>query len=221
MKAVIFDLDGTLINSSIHFKKMKFEIIQYLEEVGVEPGLLNDRMLNFEITNSALEYLRQKGFSDEETRRVLSKIAEIMNRVELESLNDAALVEGVSETLKALKSKGLKLGIMTRSCREYAEKVLEKFGLSEYFDAVVARDDVEKPKPDPEHAFHLLRLLSVSAEDALFVGDHWSDAECAKKVRLNFLLIKRRGQDVEALKEFDCQAIERMEDIVELVEAAQ
>ena len=61
LRAVIFDLDETLIHSKIDFKKMKFEIISFLQYMGVTPGLLNDRMLNVEITRVAVENLRGKG----------------------------------------------------------------------------------------------------------------------------------------------------------------
>ncbi|MCW4020129.1 MAG: HAD family phosphatase, partial [Candidatus Bathyarchaeota archaeon] len=151
MKAVIFDLDGTLINSAIDFKKIKSWVIGYLQSVGVTHGLLNAGMLNFKIISIAVEHLRTKGFSEERIKRVLGKVSKIMNQVELESLKGATLVEGVPETLKALKARGLKLGVITRSCRECAEKILAQFGLRGFFDAIVARDDVENSKPNPEH----------------------------------------------------------------------
>ena len=216
MKAVIFDLDGTLINSVIPFEKMKQMMIAYLESVGVSPGLLNDCMLNFEITGKAEEDLRAKGFPEEQIRTILGRVSEIMNRVELESVDSAAATEGVREALRDLKANGLKLGVMTRGCREYAQKVLGRFGLREYFDAVVARDDVEKPKPNPEHAFHLLSLLGVSAAEALYVGDHWSDAECAKHAGLGFVLFRRPGQETRPPGESSFKAVDDIRDVVSL-----
>ncbi len=219
MKAVIFDLDGTLINSVIPFEKMKQMIIAYLESVGVTPGLLKDLMLNFEITGKAVEDLRAKRFTEEEITTVLERVSEIMNRVELESVESAVVTEGVRAALRDLKKKGLKLGVMTRGCREYAERVLVRLGLRECFHAVVARDDVEKPKPDPEHAFHLLGLLGVSAAEALYVGDHWSDAECARQAGLGFVLFRRPGQDTQPSGEFSFEAVDDIRDIVKLVTA--
>lgn len=191
LKAVIFDLDGTLINSAIPFKKMKTRIIKYLEDAGVTPGLLNEEMLNFEITRKAVDDLKSKGFSEKYIKKTLDEVSNLMNEVELESSDDASLIPGVPETLKALKDQGLKLGLMTRSCRKYAEKILGKFGLRRYFDVILARDDIENPKPDPSHAIELLKLLNVSAEETLFIGDHWSDAECAKSSGLKFVLFRR------------------------------
>jgi len=192
LKTIIFDLDGTLINSAIPFKKMKTRIIKHLEDIGVTSGLLNEDMLNFEITRKAIDDLKSKGFSQKYIKKVLDEVSNIMNEVALESSDGASLIPGVPETLKTLKNQGLKLGLMTRSCRKYAEKVLEKFDLRKYFDAIIARDDVEYPKPDPSHAIRLLELLNVHAEEAMFVGDHWSDAECAKRSGLKFVLFERK-----------------------------
>lgn len=217
MKAVIFDLDGTLINSVIPFEKMKKMTIAYLESVGVAPGLLNKRMLNFEITGKATKDLRAKGAMEEQMTAILGRVSEIMNRVELESVDSAASTEGVREALSDLKARGLKLGVMTRGCRKYAERVLGRLGLRDYFDAVVARDDVEKPKPNPEHAFHLLSLLGVSAAEALYVGDHWSDAECAEQAGLGFVLFRRPGQDTQPSGEFSFEAVDDIRDVVNLV----
>jgi len=61
LRAVIFDLDETLIHSGIDFKKMKSETIKFLQGVGVAHELLNNRMLNVEITRVAVENLRGKG----------------------------------------------------------------------------------------------------------------------------------------------------------------
>ncbi len=216
LKAVIFDLDETLIHSKIDFKKMKLRIITFLQCVGVRRGLLDDKMLNVEIINAATENLRRKGFSEEEIQRVLAKAEKIMNQVELESVDGAITIDGVSETLEALKTKGVMIGVMTNSCREYTEKVLTKFGLMQQVDVIVARDDVNQPKPSPEHAFHMLRLLGVSADDAVLVGDHWLDAKCAKESGLKFILVRRQGLN-SALKEYSYQTVKSIREIVNVV----
>ena len=217
MQAVVFDLDGTLVDSVIDFRKMKHMMIEHLESVGVTGGILNDNMLNFEITGKAEENLRAKGFTKEHIEKSLERVTEIMNQVELESIDRATAIEGAAEALEALKAKGLKLGVMTRGCREYAEKVLERLGLRRYFDAVVARDDVEKPKPNPEHAFHLLSLLAVSPEETLYVGDRWADAECARRAGLHFVLFGRPGHDHGPLKDSSLQVVDSIRDVVGLV----
>ena len=202
LKAVIFDLDGTLINSAIPFKKMKRLVIRYLEDAGVTHGLLNDEMLNSEITSLAAEDLKARDFPERYIKRVLSGVSDLMNRIEIESLDAASLIDGVPEALRLLKERGFRIGLLTSSCREYAEKILRRFNIRGYFDAILARDDVEYPKPNPTHALELLKLLNVSARDAVFIGDHLSDIECAVKSGMKFILFRRDNcaEDLDVLK---------------------
>ena len=140
-----------------------------------------------------------------------------MNEVELESLDEASIISGVPETLKALRERGLKIGLMTRSCREYAEKILEKFNLRKYFDVVIARDDVENPKPDPAHAMRILDLLDVSADETLFIGDHWSDMECAKRSGLKFVLFSLKEDNMQ-LSISDVPKIREMKSVLKIID---
>ena len=213
LKAVIFDLDGTLINSAIPFKEMKRKVIAFLHANGVDDRLLNEDMLSAEIIDLAICYLQRKGSSENQVSEILFQVSNIMNEVELQSTGNATLIEGVPQTLLVLKERGLKLGVMTRGCREYTRKILTKFSLNRYFDAVVARDDVDQPKPNPEHAFHVLKLLGVKAQETLFIGDHWSDAECAKQAGLNFVFVSH-GQGVEKVQELGYPIIDNINDVV-------
>ena len=213
LKAVIFDLDGTLINSAIPFKEMKRKVIAFLHANGVDERLLNKDMLSTEIIDLAICCLQQKGSSENQITEILAQVSNIMNKVELQSIENAAVIEGVPRTLRALKEQGLKLGVMTRSCSEYTHKILSKFSLNRYFDAIAARDDVDQPKPNPEHAFHVLKLLGVKVQETLFIGDHWSDAECAKQAGLNFVFVSH-GQGVEKVQELGYPIINNINDIV-------
>jgi len=216
---VIFDLDGTLIDSKIDFRKMKRRNIRLLEASGVEQGLLTQAMLNYDIERRAVEDLRTKGVSEEEIRRVFQKVSEIMNEIELEAIQDAQLLDGVAETLEKLKKLGLKIGIMTRSCREYANRIVEKFDLKKLIDVVAARDDVLKPKPDPEHPRHLMKILGVKPSETILIGDHPMDALCAKNIGMKFFLIPKRDTDFKAFEEYSHEILWNIRDIIHILEA--
>ncbi len=212
LKAIIFDLDGTLIDSAIPFREMKKKIITFLQAKGVEEGLLSDEMLSAEIIDLAETSLRQQDSSETQLRDVLAQVESIMNEVEVQSAGNAILINGVPQMLRTLKKRGLKLGVMTRGCRQYTRIVLNKLCLRRFFDAVVARDDVDKPKPNPEHAFHILRMLEARAEETLFVGDHWSDAECAKQAGMRFVFVSH-GQDTKKARELGYPIIDDVNDV--------
>jgi len=219
LKAVIFDLDGTLINSAIPFKEMKIKIITFFQAKGVTFGLLNENLLNFEIVKLAVNNLQEKGFSRRQITKILSQVSEIMNEVELQSIDNASLIEDAAKILNYLKLRGLRLGVMTRSCHEYAQKILTKFGLDKFFDALAARDDVSQPKPNPEHAFYLLNLLGVKAEETLFIGDCWSDAECASQAKLRFVFVGRTKETAK-VHELGYKNIDSLNDLINIIETA-
>ncbi len=217
MKAVIFDLDGTLIDSEIDFQKMKKRSIRLLEDSGVEQGLLTEKMLNYDIERRAIENLRTRGVPEGEIQRIFYKVAEIMNEIELEAVEDAKLIDGVVETLENLKILGLKVGIITRSCREYTNRILKKFELNGLIDAAAARDDVSKPKPDPEHPRYLTKILGVKPSEAILIGDHSMDALCAKNVKMNFFLIPKRNTNSETFKRYNLKILRNIKEIISII----
>lgn len=83
--------------------------------------------------------------------------------------------EGVYETVKTLKENDFKLAIVTTKRSDVVQMGLKLSGLGEFFDVIVALDDVEKPKPDPEPLLKALDLLGSSPERAIMVGDNHHD----------------------------------------------
>ena len=206
-----------MIDSAIPFREMKRKIITFIQANGVQEGLLNEDMLSTEIIDLAANFLRQRqGSSEKQVSDVLAQVSNIMNEVEIQSAGNATLIDGVLQTLRALKGRGLKLGVMTRGCRQYTHAILTKFGLSRFFDAVAARDDVDQPKPNPEHAFHLLKLMGVKAEETIFVGDHWSDAECAKQAGMKFVFVSH-GQGAEKVRELGYPIVDNVNDVTKFL----
>lgn len=190
IKAVIFDLDDTLIHSGLNHKEIKSSIIDFLAKFGVNRDLLNENMPNFEIIDRSIEDLRRKGLSESAIKSIVDGVIVMLNDAELKSLSRASLMEGAIEVLAKLRSLGLKIGIVTNSCTAYAKRVIEMFSLNEYIDSLVTRDDVSRPKPDPEHLLKILEALGVEASEVVFVGDHLIDALCARRCGVKFILLK-------------------------------
>jgi len=216
-KALIFDLDGTLVDSAIDFRKMKKRSIRFLEDAGVASGLLTEKMLNHEIEELAVNDLEKSGLTAVEIKRILRKVAKIMDAIELEAIDGVSIVDGVVETLEMLKNLGVKIGIITRSCREYAILVIDKFGLQNVVDAVAARDDVLRSKPAAQHPRYLMQLLGVKPSETALVGDHLMDALCAENADINFFLIARADTDLSAFKGHQHEVLQDIRGLVRVV----
>lgn len=188
VKGIIFDLDGTLINSKIDFLGMKRSIISLLESKGVPRGLLSPDETTVEILRKTESIWRER--PEEERRKILRMVEEIMDRSEIEALPTVTEVEGASEAMKRLKRMGLRLAVLTRSHRKYALKALEKTGMLNYFDIILARDETPKPKPNPEALIHAAATMGLKPEEVLLVGDHRIDMECAERAGCRFVGVR-------------------------------
>ncbi|MBS7606787.1 MAG: HAD-IA family hydrolase [Candidatus Bathyarchaeia archaeon] len=217
VKAVIFDLDDTLIYSGINYYGVKASVIRFLVEVGVDSNAISENMPNLEIIRAAVKDLRSKGMSEIEIKRVLNHVDSIMDRAEIDSLGNARLREDSLEVLKSLKERGLKIGIITNGCRDYATRVIEMFSLNSYVDVLVARDDVINQKPSPEPLLKALKILGFSAGEIIFVGDHWIDALCAERAGVKFILLQNKRWNFEGLRIRAMAVIEDLRDIVRLL----
>ncbi len=190
MRGIVFDLDGTLINSKIDFIGMKRRIISLLESKGVPEGLLSPHETTVEILRRAEDIWREQERPDEERGEILRRVEEVMNGAELEALHTVTEVEGASEALRRLREMGFRLAVLTRGHRTYAVRALEKTGMLRYFDVILARGETPKPKPNPEALIHTAELMGLRPEEVLLVGDHRIDMECAERAGCRFIGVK-------------------------------
>ena len=186
LKAVIFDLDDTLLTSQIDFSEMKIKMIEYLERRLPLPVELNKNRLTYEIIQYAVESLNELGLCDC-IPKVVRELDGIMSETEMKYVFNAQLIDGATQTLGRIKSVGMRIGILTRSCRKYADEVLKTTGLSTFVDVVAARDDCENPKPDPSQVYWLMDKMGVESDQVLMIGDHPTDLVCARNAGIAFV----------------------------------
>lgn len=190
VRAVLFDLDGTLVETNINFTAMKQAILDLADDYGVPLTLIRDLDI-LGIINASYRYLVQAGrLSDAgEMRR---RAYEILEEIEVSSCRNAEQVEGALDLLNALRSHGIRIGIVTRNCSAAANMSIARTGI--YYDVLLTRDDVSKTKPAPEHLMDAIRLLGVSPEEAIIVGDHWMDVLAGKRAGIKTVGFLRLGR---------------------------
>ncbi len=195
LKGIIFDLDGTLIHTSINFTVMKERMISFLEEKGIPEGCLTPKQTTVVIIATCEEILREEGRSQEEIDEVHRTLEKIMNRGELEAIQDISGVDGVRDVLLELREAGYKLAVLTRSHHAYAVEALRKIGSLDLFDVILGRGETPKPKPYREALEHTAMLLGLDPRETIFVGDNHIDANSAVNAEVPFIGVKtgRRG----------------------------
>jgi len=190
-KAIIFDLDGTLIDSRHDYAEMRHRAIEVLSEAGVPAGGPADTGPIWEIRLRGMEYLLLNGVTEERWREIDAQVTDALNEVELKALEDARPMPGAAETLHYIVGKGVRIGVATRSHRAYALEALSRSGLSLYVEVLLARDDVEHPKPDPRHLLQAVAAFDAEPGEAVFVGDTTTDQSTAREAGVPFIGIPR------------------------------
>lgn len=195
LKGIIFDLDGTLIHTTINFTVMKERMISFLEENGIPEGCLTPKQTTVVIIATCEEILREEGRAEVEIDEVHRKLEKIMNRGELEAIKDVSEVDGVRNALQELREAGYKLAVLTRSHHAYAVEALRKIGTIDLFDVILGRGETPKPKPYREALEHTATLLGLDPVETIFVGDNHIDATSAVNAEVPFIGVKtgRRG----------------------------
>lgn len=203
IKAVVFDLDNTLID----FIKMKKEACRSAVKAMKKVGLKIDEKACLEKLMKT--YYRLGLESDVAITTFLKELTGKVDENILQAGIDGYLKAKpnflkpypyVLETLEMLKSQGLKLGIITDARREKAMQRLDAMDITRFFDIIVTYTESKVKKPDLLPFKLAIKKLDLRPEDILFVGDSLRrDIEPAKKLRMNTLLIKRY-EDLKKIK---------------------
>ncbi|MBT0159928.1 HAD family hydrolase [Candidatus Bathyarchaeota archaeon A05DMB-2] len=183
VKAVVFDLDGTLVGFNLDYRALRAEVRGYLSKRGIPASVLSLKENIFEMLKKAEIFVRNSGKSAEEMAAIRSEVFGIAETYEFEAAMSTGLLSGAVETLKALKQMGLKIGLCTIDSEKSTGYVLQRFKIAEFFDVVVTRDMVGQVKPHPEHLQVVLKALSVAPENSVVVGDSSADMQCARELR--------------------------------------
>jgi phosphoglycolate phosphatase len=175
--AVLFDLDGTLIDS---LPDLAAAVNRLLAAEGRPP--LPDDAVKVMVGDGAgtlveRAFAARGGLPGPEVSPFLARF---LADYEPRAAELTRPWPGVVETLETLKSLGLKLAVCTNKPSRATAEVLAALGLAGYFDVVVGGDDAPALKPDPVHVLVTLERLGVSAGQAAMIGDSLNDVLAAQ-----------------------------------------
>jgi len=169
IKGIIFDMDGTLIDTTTPYLKAYIKILKDELGLDVDPNQVLCRF-GQRSTNIMKSLLKELGY-DLDDAGIKNIVREI--RDEFMKTSDGLIVlPGVHELLKACRDKeGLKIGLATSARGNTADVVLNNTGIRDYFDVVLTSDSVENAKPDPAIFLKTAEELGLEQAECLVVED--------------------------------------------------
>ncbi len=195
--AVIFDLDGTLVDSMWIWEQID---IDYLKEKGHDlPEDLQKDIEGCSFTETA-QYFKDRFNIEDDIETIKKRWIEMSKDFYADKI---VLKKGIQELLDLLKEKNIKMGIATSNSRELAESVLINNRIDDYFEVLVTSCDVKKGKPEPDVFLKAAELMDVSPKVCLVFED----------THAGVLAGKAAGMDVIAI--YDALSEEYMEEIKE------
>ena len=172
IKACLFDLDGTLVDSmGLIVASFRETALHFFGESPPESELIAG------IGTPLKEQLST--FTDDPVER--DAMQEFFAEYYIKNHNDhVKSFQGVHEGLQALQAVGQKMGIVTSKNDIGAMRALKHCKLESYFEIVVTIDSTDKHKPNPEPVYKALEALQTDASEAVFVGDSTHDLEAGR-----------------------------------------
>lgn len=184
-RAIVFDLDGTLVDSAadIHAAANRM-----LAEFGKSPLTLA-RVTSFignGIPNLVRLVMRDSGIPEADENLAITRM---MAHYSAHPADLSQPYPGVADCLTHLQEAGIRLGVCTNKFRAPALQILEALDLMQYFDIVVGGDTLPLRKPDPAPLHHAFESLHGTSR--MYVGDSEVDAETAQRAGIDFALFKQ------------------------------
>lgn len=168
-KDIVFDIDGTLICSEYATLQSLSATIQTLCNKKYE---LSE--LEFALSLTSEKALKKIGVSN------ISEGLFLWNEYFKDYRDSVQIFQNIEKLLSQLKTAGYQLGIITSQNFQEYKNIFLPLGLDHYFDLIIHADSIDQPKPDPEPMMKYIELSGSKTTEIIYIGDSWSDIECAR-----------------------------------------
>jgi HAD superfamily hydrolase (TIGR01509 family) len=175
-RAILFDLDGVIVNSENVWLISLNKTLEYYNKQNINVSIFNKRFWGNDVNN---------------TLKVLNlpkKALDIVNDFYVENIDKVEIFSDVKSTLENLNN--YKKAVITNTPKNIAVYLLIKFDILKYFDFIVTSDDVKYGKPNSEIIIKACNLLNIKTSEIIIIGDTISDIEAGKSIGSTVIGIK-------------------------------
>jgi phosphoglycolate phosphatase len=214
VKLIIFDLDGTLIDSSIDITNA----INYaIEPYGVKPITIEETI---SLVGEGITRLMEKIVDRSQTKEINKDILvnRFLEHYSAHLIDNTTIYPGVRETLEKLK--GYKKAVISNKREALSTRILNDLGLLKYLDLVAGSDTTPERKPSPVPILHVLSRLNIKPEETVIVGDSNFDIEAGKAAGIKTVAVTYGYRPIELLKDADV-IINKIDELINILRRFQ
>lgn len=185
IKAIIFDLDGVIVDTECLHKEA-WEKIFWELKINFNPKVYYKEYMG-RSTDEILQSLSQKYNLKEDIRKFKRRKQKYLIRLIKEKLK---LIPGAKKLIRRISQSGFRMAIATVANRERVKIIMKKLNLSGYFQAIIAGDQVTQSKPHPEIYLVTAKKLNMDPKDCLVLEDTKAGIESAKNAGMKCIALK-------------------------------
>ncbi|MBD3197181.1 MAG: HAD-IA family hydrolase [Candidatus Lokiarchaeota archaeon] len=208
-KGLILDLDGVIYDITEAIRKAvedgveKYKLNVNIDEVLQEIAHLIEEIQHYPVPKIILnsydllqvEFL--KGMSYMKKLRIAIFLFNQFN----EYREDSTIFKGIKDFIKKVSDSGLKTAILTNNKSTYAEEILDKFELTDYFETIIGFNDVSEVKPNPEGILKIIKFWEMKPDEVIFIGDMTTDIQAGKNAEVTTVCVASGLAQKEDLKQ--------------------
>ncbi|MFW9848437.1 MAG: HAD family hydrolase [Candidatus Thorarchaeota archaeon] len=186
LKAIVFDLDGTITKLDLPLELMRNDAKRFYINEGLPSELLEPADGISSSTAKAMDYFLSNGMSQKEWDILQQELDVLMSKHETKSAKDVNLMPGALECIESIRSFGVRTSVLTNNSRFAMDIILKQVPLEKYFEIIQTRHESPSPKPYPDGLVHLVDRMGVALNEAVYVGDAVIDGVAASRANIEF-----------------------------------
>lgn len=209
VRAVIFDLDGTLVDSyDAHLESFRRALLRF--------GLtVKDEEIHRRFGKPAKQIIKE--ILPEKQHTHIDDILRYKRLEFIETSKDIQVFDGVETVLKYLKDRGISICLATSADKPSVIRVMNKFGLKNYFDVIISSNDVREAKPNPEMFIQVSKKLEVDPKNCLVIGDSPFDVMGARKAGMKIIIVDNNPFQKTEIQRHDVPIVSNIKQLTNYV----